>query len=635
MNTYLAGAPFPVLLDDPQAQTTPLPTHPAVRIAPLRDPDPSRTFGVPPPIEPSAPVDKDERASKAKLSRRNHGGKGEKKQKEKPTSIQALIQPPLQENAADARNQLPPAYVNLAAVENKLPPISVIEEEPPTKRARLEVDNVIATSDHIQLPRLPTKELKTHISSFAPYYVILNGLQNPPPAPNLLPPIEAEEALSRLLRSSLTDQSKPLEESNAIKTKEALIDLIDAKQQATLEPSDEPSTQIDAVVKPAKTPGKSRKTFNKWSEGETSELLKGVAKYGVGKWALIKNDPDFTFNNRSAVDLKDRFRVVCPDSYKPVQKLANNQSSKEKDLARAKSSTDDLSSLLNPASPPSASKHDDNTHCSRAPSPAAPALSKSSPQRQSRKAKPHNISKYSTELSQLQQQTLENPSLPSSSRPASPQPPPPPSSSNPRQARRFWTPTEDSNLLSGLSKHGMQWKRITQDLSLSLSHRRPQDLRDRIRTKFPEGYKLAPSAPKAAGKPLGAKAKKREGVEEGVVGIVGDDNDNENEVLRDTARRKSEGKRKKPAHAGDGHVQTAIGNEKDKKISGEVLVTKQTEREKDKDRDKSSNLLASAQQQQQQQQQEVPGFASLMLDEGVWLDEGDYTLPPLWEGMDI
>ena len=43
----------------------------------------------------------------------------------------------------------------------------------------------------------------------------------------------------------------------------------------------------------------------KWTEEETNNLLLGVHKHGVGRWTDILEDPSFSFNERSGVDLKD------------------------------------------------------------------------------------------------------------------------------------------------------------------------------------------------------------------------------------------------------------------------------------------------------------------------------------------
>ncbi|KAJ2904191.1 hypothetical protein GGI21_004325 [Coemansia aciculifera] len=53
-----------------------------------------------------------------------------------------------------------------------------------------------------------------------------------------------------------------------------------------------------------------RRAARKWSEEETDNLLQGCTKYGVGAWKKILDDPAFVFNNRTSVDLKDRFRTI-------------------------------------------------------------------------------------------------------------------------------------------------------------------------------------------------------------------------------------------------------------------------------------------------------------------------------------
>ena len=64
-----------------------------------------------------------------------------------------------------------------------------------------------------------------------------------------------------------------------------------------------------------------------------------------------------------------------------------------------------------------------------------------------------------------------------------------------RRKRRAWTTLEDENLIKGVAKHGFQWTAIHDDVQLDLQHRRATDLRDRIRNRFPDGYKHAESAP--------------------------------------------------------------------------------------------------------------------------------------------
>ncbi|KDN42204.1 hypothetical protein K437DRAFT_216203, partial [Tilletiaria anomala UBC 951] len=50
---------------------------------------------------------------------------------------------------------------------------------------------------------------------------------------------------------------------------------------------------------------------HRWTEDETQALVDGCNKHGVGSWKIILSDPEFShrFENRTAGDLKDRFRT--------------------------------------------------------------------------------------------------------------------------------------------------------------------------------------------------------------------------------------------------------------------------------------------------------------------------------------
>ncbi|KAJ2816063.1 hypothetical protein FBU31_006711, partial [Coemansia sp. 'formosensis'] len=78
-----------------------------------------------------------------------------------------------------------------------------------------------------------------------------------------------------------------------------------------------------------------RRAARKWSEEETDNLLQGCTKYGVGAWKKILDDASFTFNNRTSVDLKDRFRTIRAQecAHSPHSKLgAKKTSGKEPDV---------------------------------------------------------------------------------------------------------------------------------------------------------------------------------------------------------------------------------------------------------------------------------------------------------------
>ncbi|KDQ16885.1 hypothetical protein BOTBODRAFT_30261 [Botryobasidium botryosum FD-172 SS1] len=53
-----------------------------------------------------------------------------------------------------------------------------------------------------------------------------------------------------------------------------------------------------------------------WTQEETQNLVDGCNIWGVGNWKAILNDAQFKFQDRSPVDLKDRFRTYFPDAYR-------------------------------------------------------------------------------------------------------------------------------------------------------------------------------------------------------------------------------------------------------------------------------------------------------------------------------
>ncbi|KAJ2785160.1 hypothetical protein GGI15_002020 [Coemansia interrupta] len=73
-----------------------------------------------------------------------------------------------------------------------------------------------------------------------------------------------------------------------------------------------------------------RRAARKWTEEETENLLRGCSKYGVGAWKKILDDSAFKFNNRTSVDLKDRFRTIR------AQECAHSPASKNKGKGGAK-----------------------------------------------------------------------------------------------------------------------------------------------------------------------------------------------------------------------------------------------------------------------------------------------------------
>ncbi|CAM9272777.1 unnamed protein product [Chrysoparadoxa australica] len=57
----------------------------------------------------------------------------------------------------------------------------------------------------------------------------------------------------------------------------------------------------------------------KWTEEEEESLINGVKDHGVGAWATILSDRGDSFNNRSSVDLKDKWRNLSKKAEKEIK----------------------------------------------------------------------------------------------------------------------------------------------------------------------------------------------------------------------------------------------------------------------------------------------------------------------------
>jgi len=157
----------------------------------------------------------------------------------------------------------------------------------PTSKKR----NIVESSkdDFVQLPQPPKKQKAT--KQVVPPIII--GLFEPPPQAALFPPIASSSFHDSHGRNSLN--TVPLRTTELDKSRQ-----------------DSPAP-VDKKTAPSReAPKKGVKARRKWTENETNNLLLGVSKHGIGCWTDILEDPSFTFDDRSAVDLKDRFRTCCP-----------------------------------------------------------------------------------------------------------------------------------------------------------------------------------------------------------------------------------------------------------------------------------------------------------------------------------
>ncbi|SNX83528.1 uncharacterized protein MEPE_02235 [Melanopsichium pennsylvanicum] len=73
-----------------------------------------------------------------------------------------------------------------------------------------------------------------------------------------------------------------------------------------------------------------RNQKHRWSAEETQALVDGCNKHGVGNWKKILSDPELSglFSERTAGDLKDRFRTYFPDAYHEMYPNAKTHLSK-------------------------------------------------------------------------------------------------------------------------------------------------------------------------------------------------------------------------------------------------------------------------------------------------------------------
>ncbi|KAF4124618.1 Myb-like DNA-binding domain [Geosmithia morbida] len=311
----------------------------------------------------------------------------------------------------------------------------------------------VATSrdDYLQLPQ-PVKKQKpaVHASVFPP---IINGLHEPPPHAALFPPIAADsfgERDSGHLKSlHSSDKRPPADDSNS------------KSGQKTPPETDKSQIASSSVRKRATKPRR------KWSEDETNHLLLGVSKHGVGKWRAILNDPEFKFNSRSAGDLKDRFRTCCPAELRDAkgetssptatpsrsqQQMANPSKNKglhsENILHQEGDSASTQPGMITPPTEAAVGPTDDSS---------------SSKQKKTRA--------HRKKLADLEDLGIHAPFKKSL-----------------RRERRPFTDQDDREILEGLSKYGPAWTRILRDSSFHLLPRRPTDLRDRVRNRYPEIY---------------------------------------------------------------------------------------------------------------------------------------------------
>lgn len=338
-----------------------------------------------------------------------------------------------------------------------------------------QLETVLAGTSVITLPKLPQLPVKTVKRPRIP--PLLQGLHHPPPLPTgrLFPPITSDQNAfsdSRAERRAydlqhavtaiqdagdcakqVSDLSVGLEQSRLVVSETEGRAVQENKTVAEPENPDGIShvrePHIEATSRVGNKPSRKRK---RWSTEETRDLLLGVSRFGIGNWKKILQCPEFSFEGRTAVDLKDRFRVCRPgDGLK--QRTSKNK------VIEAELSSPQSNIGVSPAQGPNVSKDSITSNAK-----ANPSIG--------RDEQPSGKSTMND--SRLAEIGIRTPFVRNSRRP-----------------RREFTEEDDVNLLKGFERHGSSWHSMRDDIELGFSSRHPTDLRDRFRIKYPTKYAKA------------------------------------------------------------------------------------------------------------------------------------------------
>jgi hypothetical protein len=294
--------------------------------------------------------------------------------------------------------------------------------------------NLVETSkdDFVQLPQPPKKQKAAKQPVVPP---IIIGLFEPPPQAALFPPIASSSFHDSHGRNSLNT---------------VLPKVTELKNSSRHDSSNENGKTQTSQKKAQKKDVRARK---KWTEDETTNLLLGVHKHGVGNWTDILEDSSFSFNGRSALDLKDRFRTCCPTELRGKAAVTKSsqglEDSKQKNTpAKSKSSLMSENILIEDDEVGTGGPGGDTDETVK------------------RKGRAHR-----KKLEDLAELGIQGPFLKSK-----------------RRERRPFSEDEDRAILEGYETYGPAWTRMQRDPRLNLQTRQPTDLRDRFRNKYPEKF---------------------------------------------------------------------------------------------------------------------------------------------------
>lgn len=299
----------------------------------------------------------------------------------------------------------------------------------------------------LDLPKLPAVRQQSEQRLRIP--PTLSGLHQPPPDAGILPSI----SIAGPRTVELPERGAPASQRNNRNASDqpTQVSLSTQRWSSDRVGKDGKSSGAVAPTEDGKVPKSKKK--NKWSEHETNDLLKGVAAFGIGRWTKILNCEDYRFERRTALDLKDRFRICYPDHYKTNRKSKTKEPSQQ---AKATHTADTYGA---------SSEEAERSHPSDRKSQA-----------------------------ELRDLGIEGSFVNSS-----------------RRKRTAYTKAEDDAIWKGFQKHKKAWAAIQNDESLGLASRTPTDLRDRFRTNWPEEYEKAGLKVRAEGIPQSQQREVEEG----------------------------------------------------------------------------------------------------------------------------
>jgi hypothetical protein len=422
-----------LLNDDASDLTT---SSPGLELPPLHDPNILKASGRPLLLEPSAASRsgksaalRPQHASSIPLIEEREAGNSDVEETPRPAKEVGVIERTLGSSSPQSlRKILDRDGVNGTGIS-------------PKKRS---IEN--SKDDFVQLPKPPKKQRSN--KQVVPPIII--GLFEPPPQAALFPPISSSSFHDSHGRNTLNSEAPATAEVRGSLEEDSVEDL------TVVPSSDDPAPDVSRK----RTKKNDVRARRKWTEEETNNLLLGVHKYGVGKWSEILEDPAFSFNNRSGVDLKDRFRTCCPDELMGQKRIPSKR----------KRIIGNVDAEQTNAEKPRAGNVSDSSVLRDSPEASSGAISTSSIfTKQKQEKKPRSHRKKLTDLAQL---GIQGPFKPSE-----------------RRERRLFSEQEDREILEGYDLYGPAWTRIQRDPRFHLQSRQPTDLRDRFRNKYPDKFR--------------------------------------------------------------------------------------------------------------------------------------------------